>query len=145
MEVAERFKTNHHEGTVYPSTLGDALKRLAFHFDEPFGDSSGIPTWQVSNFATKHVKMVLTGDGGDEVLSGYNSYTGIKISSMISTLPMFLQKMIPSMLKLVAQPIGGNMRYRLNKAQNIFETAGLPFGERFLTKRCYTPLPVIKN
>lgn len=145
LEVAERFKTNHHEGTVHQSSIGDALKRLAFHFDEPFGDSSAIPTWQVSNFAVKRAKMVLTGDGGDEVLSGYNSYTGIKISSMISVLPIFLQKIIPSTLNLIAQPIEGNLRYRLNKAQNIFETAGLPFGERSLKKRCYTALPVIKN
>jgi len=83
--------------------------------------------------------MVLTGDGGDQVLSGYNSYTGIKISSMISTLPPFLEKMIPSTLNLIAQPIGGNLRYRLNKAQNIFEAAGLPFGERFLKKNVTSP------
>jgi len=145
LEVAERFKTNHHEGTIQQSSLSDASKKLVFHFDEPFGDSSAIPTWQVSNFAVKRVKMVLTGDGGDEVLSGYNSYTGIKISSMISTLPLLLVKMIPSTLNLIARPIGGNLRYRLNKAQDIFETAGLPFGEKFLNKRCYTPLSVIKK
>jgi len=46
LEVAERFKTNHHEGTVHQSSLGDSLKRLAFYFDEPFGDSSAIPTWR---------------------------------------------------------------------------------------------------
>ena len=144
-EVAEKFKANHHKGTVHPSSLQEALRRSAFHFDEPFGDSSAIPTWQVSNFAVKHVKMVLTGDGGDEILSGYNAYTGIKIAALIGILPELLQKMAPAILKVLAHPASGDIRYTLNRAISIFETAKLPFAERSIKKRCYTPLAVIKK
>ncbi|MCP3932969.1 MAG: asparagine synthase (glutamine-hydrolyzing) [Bacteroidetes bacterium] len=143
LKVARRFGTNHHQGTVEPSSIGEFLKKLIFHFDEPFGDSSAIPTWQVSSFATKKVKMVLTGDGGDEVLSGYNSYTGIKISSLVSGFPLLLQNMAVTALRGMAQPIHGGLRYKINKIQNIIETASLPFAQRMLTKGCYIPLPLI--
>ena len=48
--------------------------KLVRHFDEPFGDSSAIPTYLVSEFAAQHVKVVLTGDGGDELFAGYDSF-----------------------------------------------------------------------
>lgn len=69
-QVAARANTRHH-AAVTPDDLGVALEQVAFHYDEPFGDSSALPTSHVARLAARHVKMVLTGDGGDEVLSGY--------------------------------------------------------------------------
>ena len=145
MEVAKKFKANHYIGTVNPSSISEAIKKAIFHFDEPFGDSSAIPTWQVSNFAVKKVKMVLTGDGGDEVLSGYNSYLGLKIIEYYLKFPKLIQKSLPQFINLLSFFFNNGARYKLNRIENIFETATLPFNERYIKKRCYTPLKEIKT
>jgi len=67
--VAEHFGTDHHEFVVKPDAVG-ILDRLIAHFDEPFADSSAIPTWYVSEMARRHVTVVLSGDGGNDRLVG---------------------------------------------------------------------------
>ena len=71
--VATRFGTDHHEFVVKPDALA-ILDDLVSHFDEPFGDSSAIPMWYVSELARRHVTVVLSGDGGDELFGGYDHY-----------------------------------------------------------------------
>src|SRR3954454_906762 len=71
--VARHFGTEHHEFVVRPDGLS-ILDRLIEHFDEPFADSSAIPTWYVSEIARRHVTVVLSGDGGDELFGGYDRY-----------------------------------------------------------------------
>jgi asparagine synthase (glutamine-hydrolysing) len=71
--VAQAFGTDLHELTLGPETLG-TLDRLAWQLDEPFGDSSAIPTFMVSKLAAQSVKVVLSGDGGDELFAGYDKY-----------------------------------------------------------------------
>ena len=72
--VARHFGTEHHEFVVKPDALA-ILDDLIRHFDEPFGDSSAIPTWYVSEIARRHVTVVLSGDGGDELFGGYERYS----------------------------------------------------------------------
>lgn len=73
-EMAARIaKTEHHMQVVEPESLG-LLPLLVRHYGQPFADSSAIPTYYVSKVASQHVKMVLSGDGGDESFAGYNSY-----------------------------------------------------------------------
>src|SRR5918993_137663 len=72
-EVAALFNTNHRERTASPN-LGDMFERLAVHLDEPFADTSLFPTFTVSELAREHVKVVLSGDGGDELFGGYDAY-----------------------------------------------------------------------
>lgn len=74
--IAERLSTQHTEQVVCPRAI-DILPRLVQHYGEPFADSSAIPTWYVSRLAREHVKMVLSGDGGDESFAGYRSYANI--------------------------------------------------------------------
>lgn len=71
--IAERFKTKHHDQVVEPDAAG-ILDRLVWHYDEPFADSSAIPTYYVSKVAREHVTVALSGDGGDELFAGYRRY-----------------------------------------------------------------------
>jgi len=71
--IAERFGTEHHELMVEPGVV-DILEDIAWFLDEPFGDSSAIPTYLVSKMAAEHVTVVLSGDGGDELFAGYDKY-----------------------------------------------------------------------
>jgi asparagine synthase (glutamine-hydrolysing) len=74
-QVAERFKTEHTEFRVKPSAV-ELIDRLVWHHDGPFGDSSAIPTYLVSQLTRQHVTVVLTGDGGDELFAGYLRFQG---------------------------------------------------------------------
>lgn len=71
--VAERFDTDHHELVLESDSCRIAERMLDF-FDEPFGDSSCIPTYFVSQLARRHVTVALSGDGGDELFAGYHQY-----------------------------------------------------------------------
>ncbi|HEX9656899.1 MAG TPA: asparagine synthase (glutamine-hydrolyzing) [Bacteroidota bacterium] len=72
-QASARWGTNHHMEIVQPDALA-ILPELVRHYGEPFGDSSAIPTFYVSQVARKHVPMVLSGDGADELFAGYWSY-----------------------------------------------------------------------
>lgn len=72
-ETAVRFNADHHEKVVRPDALG-ILEKLAWHYDEPFADSSAVPTYYVSQAAREHVTVALSGDGGDENFAGYRRY-----------------------------------------------------------------------
>ena len=72
-EIAERFSTSHHEHVVHADAVG-VIEKLVWHYDEPFADSSAVPTYYVSKAAKEHVTVVLAGDGGDENFAGYRRY-----------------------------------------------------------------------
>jgi asparagine synthase (glutamine-hydrolysing) len=72
-QIARRYTTDHHVRTVDPNSF-DLLDRLATIYDEPFGDSSAMPTFRVCAVARENVTVALSGDGGDEVFAGYRRY-----------------------------------------------------------------------
>ena len=84
--TAKKFGTEHHEFLVTPD-ICDVVDKLAWHFDEPFADSSAIPTYVVSKLAREHVKVVLTGDGGDELFAGYTRYVTERQRSKFDRVP----------------------------------------------------------
>jgi len=73
--VADRYGTQHTEEIATPNAI-ELLDKLSFHYDEPFADSSALPTFMVSRLAARHVKVALSGDGGDEAFGGYPRYAG---------------------------------------------------------------------
>ena len=72
--VAEAYQTNHHEIVVSPEQFFEALPRLVWHEDEPLAHPSSVALYFVSHLAAQHVKVVLTGEGSDELLAGYGRY-----------------------------------------------------------------------
>ena len=119
-QVSQKWQTDHHEMIVKPDALG-ILPDLVSHYGEPFGDSSAIPTYYVSKLAREHVPMVLTGDAGDELFAGYESYTTrwIRHSNPIPEhLPRFkkmlygpLSKLLPSKYPLRTATLPDWYRY----------------------------------
>lgn len=73
-QVAEMYRTEHHELQM-DIAVGEVLERIAGVYDEPFADPSNIPTYLVAGFAREQVKVVLSGDGGDELFGGYSWYS----------------------------------------------------------------------
>ncbi|MCD5401370.1 asparagine synthase (glutamine-hydrolyzing), partial [candidate division NPL-UPA2 bacterium] len=77
--AAEYFKTEHHEFIVRPEAL-KILPKLIWHYNEPFADSSAIPTYYVAERTREYVTVVLNGDGGDESFAGYPRYRAVKLA-----------------------------------------------------------------
>src|SRR5690606_18114720 len=83
----------HYTAILNYTDILDELDRIVLNYDEPYADSSSLPTWFVSKHAAKHVKVALTGDGGDEMFGGYNKYLLHTYGKMYQNIaPAFLRK-----------------------------------------------------
>ncbi|MBX3443907.1 MAG: asparagine synthase (glutamine-hydrolyzing) [Planctomyces sp.] len=89
-DAAQRLGTEHHEYVVEPSAL-ESLPRLSWHYDEPFGDSSAIPTMYLAEVTRRQVTVSLSGDGGDELFAGYDRYEAVRLARLADRLPQFLR------------------------------------------------------
>src|ERR1051326_7830593 len=94
--VAEAYKTNHHEVVVSPEEFFGALPRLVWHEDEPLAHPSSVALYFVSLLASQHVKVVLTGEGSDELLAGYGRY---RKTILNLSLGRFYHTLTPSILR----------------------------------------------
>jgi asparagine synthase (glutamine-hydrolysing) len=93
-KVAERYKTNHFEETVNSDDF-DLIDQLADLYDEPYADSSAIPTYRVCQLAKKHVTVALSGDGGDEHFAGYRRYRWhMNEEKLRSRLPLWFRRVL---------------------------------------------------
>jgi asparagine synthase (glutamine-hydrolysing) len=129
-EVAKRLGTDH---TEYYCTIDEAkaiLPTLPHFYDEPFGDSSAIPTMLVSQLAKKSVTVALSADGGDEIFGGYNRYPIIqRMNSTFGRLPKFTRELAYQASGLISPekvPILKNKKLigqRYNKARNLIREA----------------------
>jgi asparagine synthase (glutamine-hydrolysing) len=84
--VADRCGTEHHELVVRPDATA-ILPKLAWHYDEPFGDSSAVPTYYVAQMTRQHVTVALNGDAGDEDFGGYDRYVANLLAASFDRLP----------------------------------------------------------
>jgi asparagine synthase (glutamine-hydrolysing) len=91
--VAEKLGTEHEEFLVEPNAM-EVLPKLVWHYDEPFADSSAIPTWYVSELTRRHVTVALSGDGGDELFAGYPRYRAVRLAARFDRLPAMLRRVL---------------------------------------------------
>ncbi len=89
--IARRFGADHYEKIVTGLDVEALIQRLVYHYDEPFADAANLPTLIVSQFARRQVKVVLSGEGGDEVFGGYRRYSAQLASGCFQFLPGFLR------------------------------------------------------
>jgi asparagine synthase (glutamine-hydrolysing) len=94
--VAERYRTDHHELVLRPDAV-ELLPKLVEAFDEPFGDSSAVPTYLVSQLAAGEVKVALSGEGGDELFGGYYTYVADLLAPRLGRLATLASPLIEAL------------------------------------------------
>jgi asparagine synthase (glutamine-hydrolysing) len=85
--AAKELGTEHHELAVETGEVVPAVRRLVYHYDEPFADPAGLAVLLLAGFAREHVKVALTGDGGDELFGGYRRYAADQVATLYQRLP----------------------------------------------------------
>jgi asparagine synthase (glutamine-hydrolysing) len=122
--VAERFGTEHHEFVLTPQ-ITDLVDLLTGFLDEPLGDFSIFPTYLVSKMARSHVTVALSGDGGDELFAGYDTYLADRIARRLEALPTVVRRRIlPGILRLI--PPTEEKKGAVNIAKRFVQGAALP-------------------
>jgi len=139
--VAKRFGTDHHELVLEPNVV-ETVETLTSSLEEPFGDSSMLPTYYVSCMARKHVTVALSGDGGDEIFAGYDRY-GIHVRRQIfERIPQWAWRMYREQIYPV---LPKNMRGR-----KFSYNVSLPWRERYVDGISFIPaferdLPILSD
>jgi len=114
--VAEKYKTEHHEIVVRPDSIA-IIRKFVKHFGEPFADSSAIPTFIVSEFAARHVKVALSGDGGDELFGGYTSLQKVQRLRKLDRIPKAARSMLSWIsAQMPYSAYGKNLLYMIGRS-----------------------------
>jgi asparagine synthase (glutamine-hydrolysing) len=122
--VAQHFGTEHHERVVHPDAI-DLVEKLVWHHDQPFGDSSAIPTYLLNQVAREHVTVAIAGDGGDELFGGYERFAaGLAVDRFLSV-PRPLRGVGRRALDLVPKSALGGRAQRAERFADVAEL-GMP-------------------
>jgi asparagine synthase (glutamine-hydrolysing) len=124
--VAELYKTDHHEFHVTPQAV-PVIEQLAWHYDEPFADSSSVPTYYVSQTARQNVTVALSGDGGDESFAGYRRY-------YFDLRENFVRGLVPSPLRWLLFGLVGKLYPQADYLPQVFR------GKAFLSNVARDPV-----
>ncbi|MBM4389412.1 MAG: asparagine synthetase B, partial [Deltaproteobacteria bacterium] len=119
--LAEHYKTEHTELLVRPDPAG-IVDRIVNMYDEPFADSSAMPTWLICRAAREHVTVALTGDGGDEAFGGYDRYRAVQIASRLGPVGYMFARLAGNIIKPFAPK-----RERSTMARFVRFTDSLPY------------------
>ena len=111
--IARHFNTEHKEFIVKPDAI-EVLPKLIWHYNEPFADSSAIPTYYVAKMTRDYVTVALNGDGGDENFGGYERYVGMEIASIYDKLPRPLKAVFRNITKKLVPPGSSKFRRLIN-------------------------------
>jgi asparagine synthase (glutamine-hydrolysing) len=128
--AADRFGTIHEEFQVRPDAM-EILPRLVWNYDEPFADSSSVPTWYVSQLTRQHVTVALTGDGGDELFLGYPRYLAVWLAEGFDRLPWLVRRVCAGSY-WQRLPSGSRQKSLLRRWKRFVEMLGRPPLERYL-------------
>ena len=127
--VANQFKSEHREFMVSPDAI-EMLPKLVWHHDQPFADSSAIPSFLVAQKTREHVKVALTGDGGDELFAGYERFAAARLAENYRRAPELLRNAAKQTLDLM--PEATTYRSFVRRARRFVDSAALPLTERYL-------------
>jgi asparagine synthase (glutamine-hydrolysing) len=128
--AAKHLGTEHRTFIVEPKAW-ETLPHLAWHFDEPFADSSALPTWYVSRETRREVTVALTGDAGDELFGGYDRYRALGLTDLFQRLPAHSRRLIGGAMERFL-PASTRSKSRLHKLKRLFEHINLPAEDRYL-------------
>ena len=128
-DIAQHFGTIHTEFVVKPD-LQSLLPTLVWHYDEPFFDSSAVPTYLTAKMARKHVTVVLNGDGGDELFAGYQRFLTNTYSSWYRNVPKIGRAVVRRGLTFF--PDGTSYGNKLLRMRRLVDYAELPLSEQYL-------------
>jgi asparagine synthase (glutamine-hydrolysing) len=128
--VARRFGTDHHEEILAPR-VADLLPAVVHHFDEPFADSSALATFVVAQATARHVKVALSGIGGDETFAGYPRYLGLRLSQTYARLPVPLRSLTGAAVRAFARESEGGVDWG-GRARRFVAGATRPMPDRYL-------------
>jgi asparagine synthase (glutamine-hydrolysing) len=126
--VAERYDTTHTE-LVVKAPVVDILPKLIWHYDEPFGDSSVVPSYAIAQLTRQHVTVVLNGDGGDENFAGYDRYVVNRRARRGDAVPLWVRRKCAEMLRHL--PAGLRRRQPLLKLTTVAEAMALSPERRY--------------
>jgi asparagine synthase (glutamine-hydrolysing) len=126
--VAEHYRTEHVERTVTPSLIRH-LPKLVWHLDEP-SDPLSICTYLIAGIAREHVKVVLGGDGGDELFGGYDRYYGNRYAGYYALLPAWIRRYLAGPV-LSLLPDGGWYKSRAHQIKWLHQLSFLSGGQRY--------------
>jgi asparagine synthase (glutamine-hydrolysing) len=148
--VARHFDTEHHVLTLREEDLArnlpETVLNLVRYFDEPFGDSSSLPTYYISQLARQHVTVILSGDGGDELFAGYPSYRGILFAERYRRLPQWLAaQLLPELAERLGHVLPAGYRYGALRAAKVLRDSSLPFEEMYFSKMALCPDILLKK
>lgn len=128
--AAKKFDLAHHIYEVAPSDIVDLIPRIAAAYDEPFGNSSAVPTFCCARFALEHgVNHLLAGDAGDELFGGNERYVRQRIFELYNRVPTWLKNTVLGPLAQKIDPESGV--YPLRKMSSYVRQAAIPLPERF--------------
>lgn len=128
-QVAEHLGTDHRRFEVQPGGV-DIIDKLVWHYDEPFGDSSAVPTWYLSELTRREVTVALSGDGGDELFAGYDRYRALWLSVKLRR--MFPIHKTPGIGLIQRLPDSNKQRSLSRRAKRFLEAIGQPEARRYL-------------
>jgi asparagine synthase (glutamine-hydrolysing) len=130
-ELAARHLGTEHQTFIVEPNAWETLPELAWQFDEPFADSSALPTWYVSRETRRAVTVAVTGDGGDELFGGYDRYRALALTELFHRLPNGPRRLLGGTVVRVL-PRATRSKTRLRKLERLFEHINEPAEARYL-------------